>query len=312
MTDELRVKAIKTASWVGIIVNSILALLKITTGFWADSMSVLADGIDSSADVFSSSITLYIASLLSKPPSIKFPYGYAKAETNATNALAFIIFIAGFQLAIASIKKLISGEITNLPATFAIYILVISIVGKLILALYQKKMGDKTNSSMLLATAKNMQSDVLISFSVLAGLVLSHLFHLPILDPIAALLVATWIIWVAVRIFIQTNMELMDSNVDQEIYEEVFKLVESIEGVKNPHRLRIRKIGPKKNINVDIELDSNLRLVEAHRIAHSVEDEIKNKIANVFDVSIHIEPEGDHIDEKNLGISKEGLKKKKN
>lgn len=307
MTDDKRIIAIRKASWVGIVGNAILALLKIASGFWANSMSVLADGIDSTGDVVSATIILYIATLIAKPPSLKFPYGYAKAETNATNVLAFIIFIAGLQLAIAAVRKLFSGSFSELPDTFAIYIIIISIIGKYILAGYQKVMGKRTNSSMLIATAKNMQSDVLISLSVLVGLITTHVFKMPILDPIAALLVSIWIIWVAIRIFLQTNMELMDGNVEKETYEQVFHLLEGIDGVKNPHRLRIRKVGPKRNINVDIELEGTLSLAEAHRIAHEVEDEIKREIPDVFDVSIHIEPEGEHIEEKDIGVSRKSM-----
>jgi cation diffusion facilitator family transporter len=274
-------------------------------------MSVIADGIDSTGDVVSAAIMLYIATLIAKPPSLKFPYGYAKAETNATNMLAFLIFAAGTQLAIASVQKIIRGEIASLPDMLAIYILVISIAGKLSLAIYQRKMGKRTKSNMLLATSKNMASDVVISTTVLIGLVFTQVLHLPILDPIAALLVSLWIIWVAIKIFLQTNMELMDGNVDKETYEEVFHLLESLPEVKNPHRLRIRKIGPKKNINVDIELEGTMTLTEAHRLSHCVEDLIKVKMPDVFDVSIHIEPEGEHIEEKDIGISKRGLENKK-
>lgn len=307
MDEKKRIKAIQTASWIGIGGNTLLALAKITTGFWSGSMSVLADGIDSAGDVVSATLILYIATLLSKPPSLKFPYGFAKAETNATNLLAFIIFIAGMQLAIASIKKLLSGTSDALPETFAIYVLCFSIAGKFLLAFYQRYMGKKVNSGMLLATAKNMQSDVLISFSVLVGLIFTHVFQLPMLDPIAALLVSLWILWVAIRIFLQTNVELMDGNVDKEIYEKVFQLLDSIEGVKNPHRLRIRKIGPKKNINIDIEMDGQMTLAEAHRISHCAENLLKKEIPDVFDVAIHIEPEGEHLEEKNIGISRKGL-----
>ena len=307
MTKDQRVKTIRKASWVGIIGNAFLAILKIVTGFFAGSMSVIADGIDSTGDVVSAAIMLYIATLIARPPSLKFPYGYAKAETNATNLLALLIFVAGFQLAISAVRKLFAGNITNLPDLIALYILGISIAGKLLLAFYQRRKGKQTNSPMLLATSKNMQSDVIISLSVLIGLVFTHVFNLPMLDPIAALLVSLWVIWVAVRIFIKTNMELMDGNVERETYAKVFRLLESMDGIHNPHRLRIRQIGPKRNINVDIEMDGNLSLAEAHRMAHKVEDQIKKEIPNVFDVAIHIEPEGDHIDEKDIGISREVL-----
>jgi len=307
MNSDQRIKAIKIASWIGIGGNAFLALLKLFTGIFANSLSVFADGIDSSGDVLISSITLYIATLIAKPPSLKFPYGYAKAETNATNALSFIIFFAGAQLAITSARRLLSPETHELPGKIAIVVLCISIVGKLFLAWQQYRVGKKVCSNMLMANAKNMQGDVLISATVLVGLISTHVFKMPILDPIAALLVSFWIIWVAVRIFIETNVELMDGNVDKEVYEKVFHLTESIAGVVNPHRMRIRKIGPKKMINIDIEVDGKITLAEAHRIAHDVEAKIKNSMDDVFDVAIHMEPHGEHLEEKELGISKKEL-----
>jgi cation diffusion facilitator family transporter len=307
MTIDSRTKAIKIASWIGIGGNAFLALLKIITGIFAGSLSVIADGIDSGGDVLISSITLYITTLISRPPNIKFPYGYAKAETNATNALSFIIFFAGAQLAITSIKRLVTAEVYQMPDKFAIIILCISITGKLLLAWQQYHVGKKVCSNMLIANSKNMQGDVLISAAVLVGLIATHIFRMPILDPIAALLVSLWIIWVAVRIFLETNVELMDGNVDKDVYERVFRLTESVEGVVNPHRMRIRKIGPKKMINIDIEVDGQLPLSEAHRIAHEVESKIKTSMDDIFDVAIHMEPHGEHLDEKELGISKKEL-----
>lgn len=307
MVDNSRIKAIKIASWIGIGGNAVLALIKLFTGIFAGSLSVLGDGIDSSSDVLTSILTLYIATLIAKPPNLKFPYGYAKAETNATSALSFIIFFAGAQLLITSAKRLISGDITEMPGKISIVVMVISIIGKLVLAWQQHYVGKKVNSKMLIANAKNMQGDVLISSAVLLGLVATYIFEMPVLDPIAALLVSVWIIWVAVRIFLETNLELMDGNVDKKIYEKVFKLTESVQGVKNPHRMRIRKIGPKMMINIDIEVEGDISVSEAHRISHDVEDSIKTNVVDVFDVAIHIEPFGDHIEEKDLGVSRKQL-----
>lgn len=309
MTTESRTKAIKTASWIGIGGNAFLALSKIITGFFAGSLSVLGDGIDSSSDVLISIMTLIIATIIIKPPTLKFPYGYAKAETNAANALSFIVFFAGAQLLIASISKLINGQNQVLPDKFAIIVVIVSIVGKLLLSWQQYTVGKKVKSNMLIANAKNMQGDVLISSSVLIGLVFTHLLKMPVLDPIAALLVSIWIIRVAIKIFIDTNMELMDGNVAREVYEEVFRIAECFPQIMNPHRMRIRKIGPQKMINIDIEVEGNLSISEAHRIAHNLEDEIKARMEDVFDVAIHVEPKGDHLEEKELGISKEELGK---
>jgi cation diffusion facilitator family transporter len=303
-----RVKRIKIASWVGIGGNAFLALSKIFAGFFSGSLSVVADGVDSSGDVLISVMTLYIAYLLSKPPNLRFPYGYGKAEPNATKALSFIIFFAGAQLAISSIRKLASGGVSEIPGKLAIIAVVISIIGKLILAWYQLYIGKKTNSSMLRANAKNMQGDVIISSSVLLGLIFIHVFKLPILDTITALLVSGWIIWVAIRIFIETNLELMDGNVEKTVYKKVFEIVEAVKGVKNPHRMRIRQVGHKLMVNIDIELDGDMTLHDAHEVSHIVEKEIKNGLdRDILDVIIHVEPYGDETEEQHLGVSKEVL-----
>ena len=304
-----RVNLIKRASWIAIGGNAFLAILKISVGFFAGSLSVVADGIDSTADVLISIITLCIAYLLTKPPNLKFPYGYAKAEANATVVVSFLIFFAGAQLAISSVKRLISGTTTEIPELVAIFAILTSIGLKYILSWYLGHIGKKINSSMLRANAKNMKSDVIISFSVLAGLVLTYLFKIPAIDSIMALLVSIWVIWVAVRIFIETNMELMDGNIEKNIYEKVFEITESIPETRNPHRMRIRRAGSKLMINIDIELDGNMSLSEAHEISHKIEKKIKNELDyEVFDVIIHIEPYGDDIHEEDIGISKEVLK----
>ena len=307
MGEENRIRLIKKASWVGIIGNTVLALFKLVAGFVSGSLSVAADGVDSSGDVLMSIITLYIASLLNKPPNPKFPYGYGKAETNATSVISFIIFFAGLQLAISSVKKLISGEVSEMPGKIAIVALVISIVGKLFLAWYQMLVGKKSESKMLIANGRNMQGDILISSSVLLGLGFVYFFRLPVIDTIAALGVSVWILWVAVKIFLETNLILMDGNIERSYYKKVYTIIESVNDVSNPHRVRIRSIGHRKMINADIEVEGGKTIREAHEIAHRVEAELKIKLEDVFDVAIHVEPIGYHLEEKVFGLDKENL-----
>lgn len=307
-----RIQQIKFASWAGIIGNLILAVFKITAGILAGSLSVVADGIDSSGDVLISVITLFIAYLLTKPPNLKFPYGYGKAEANATIALSFIIFFAGAQLAISAIKRFADGTVSELPGNLAILAIVVSIAGKLLLAWYQKYIGKKVDSKMLLANAKNMQGDVVISASVLVGLILTQVLKIPMLDTVVALLVSAWVMWVATKIFIETNMELMDGNIEKGIYEKVFSIVESVPEVRNPHRMRIRRVGNKLMINIDIELNGEMTLEFAHEISHIAEQNIRDNLDyEVFDVIIHMEPYGDNIREEVIGISKKELELKK-
>lgn len=302
-----REQIIQNASWTGIVGNGLLSALKITAGFFSGSLAVIADGVDSASDIITSVITLFTARILSKPPNIKYPYGYEKADTIATKVLSFIMFFAGAQLLITAISKLISGKHGEMPAKFAIYITIISIAGKILLSWHQTKTGKKTGSTMLIANGKNMLNDVIISTSVLVGLIAIYVLKMPILDTIFALGVSLWVLWVAFKIFRETSLELMDGVKDCTVYEQIFASIDSVDGAHHPHRVRARNIGHQLMIAIDLEVDGDLTLRQAHQIAHKVEQAIKSNIENVFDVAIHIEPLGDHIEEKAFGIEKNNL-----
>lgn len=304
-----RGKQIRKTSWISIFGNAFLSSLKITVGIFSGSLAVVADGIDSASDIVTSVITLITANIISKPPDIRFPYGYEKADTIASKALAFIIFFAGAQLAISTGSKLLENQLREMPTIIAIYVTIISIFGKLLLALYQNKVGKKVNSSMLIANARNMQNDVIISVSVLIGLIFIFIFKLPILDIITAFAVSGWIMWTAIRIFIKSNTELMDGVHDTSVYKKVFKAAEEIEGVHHPHRVRIRQINNAYLIAIDIEVDGSLSVTDSHHIAHLVDKNIKNKVGNVYDILVHIEPFGTIDKDEQYGVSTKDLEK---
>ena len=302
-----REKRIVFVSKVSILGNALLSVLKITVGLLAGSMATVADGIDSASDVLTSLITLFTAHIIAKPPDIKYPYGYSRADTMATKILAFIIFFAGAQLAISSFGHLIHPQPRSIPQWIAVYVVIISIVTKQLLALYLKKAGKSAQSSMLIANAKNMQSDVVISLSVLAGLLFTFYFKMPILDVITALLVSIWIMGVAVKIFFETNRELMDGVDNTDVYNRIVEACRSVEGVSRPHRIRVRKMAHLYVIALDIEVNGNETLEEAHRKSKQVEQLIRSKIPNVFDILVHVEPAGNQEPDEVFGISEKDL-----
>ena len=302
-----REKRIVFASKVSIGGNAFLSVLKIVVGIIAGSLAVIADGIDSASDIITSIITLYTAYIVAKPPDKRYPYGYFKADTIATKVLAFIIFFAGAQLALSSIRKLLSDELAVIPDNIAIYIIVISIIGKFLLSVYLRKVGKDVESAMLIANARNMQNDVIISFSVLLGLIFTFIFKMPIIDVITALLVSVYIMFVAFRIFMQTNRDLMDGIDDDDIYKKIISQVKSVNGATNPHRIRVRKMAHLYIIALDIEVDGNIKLDEAHELSKLVEKNIKQNIKNVYDVLVHVEPLGNMESEEVYGVSEDQL-----
>lgn len=292
-------------SWISTIGNAILSVSKISIGLIAGSLAVVGDGIDSATDVVISIVMIFTASIVNRPPSPKYAYGYEKAEGIATKILSMVIFYAGVQMLVSSVQNIFSDEAKELPATIAIYVTIFSIIGKLLLALYQYKQGKKINSSMLTANAINMRNDVVISTGVLIGLIFTFVLKMPVLDSVTGLIISLFIIKSAIGIFMDSNVELMDGVKDVSIYNKIFEAVEKVPGAHNPHRMRSRQIGTMYMIALDIECDGNLTLNEAHNIAESVEQSIRDSIENVYDIVVHVEPkDGTHAKEK-FGVDKD-------
>ena len=300
-------KYIRTAAVIGIAGNAILAALKIVVGVITQSAALIGDGIDSSTDVLISIITLVVVKVISAPADVKHPWGHGRAETVAVAFLSFMIFFAGAQLTVNSVSNLISGTHNFVPSTMAIIVTLVSIVGKILLAWSQYILGKRADSPMLKANAKNMAGDVLISFGVLIGLVISLLTDSAYADTIIALLIGAWIIKIAVGIFLEANLELMDGNSDMAPYRVIVDAVDSVEGAYDPHRARMRRVAGFWDIDFDIGVDPRCTVSEAHDIASQVEQEVKKRLENVFDIMIHIEPRGDCATE-SFGLSEDDMR----
>lgn len=293
---------IKKASWVGIIGNTILAIAKIVIGFISGSLAVIGDGIDTATDILTYFITLLASRIMNKPPNFRYPYGYNRAEAVATKALSFVIFFAGAQLFFTTLIRLIKSEQLELPSLLAIYVTIFSIVSKAGLAFYQFKAGRKIESNMLIANAKNMRNDILISASVLTGLIFTQVLHLPVLDLITAIAVSIWIMKIGFEIFMETSRELMDGTDNPELYYKIFDAVEAA-GAINPHRVRVRKHSNMYTVALDIEMDGKMTIEEGHIMAKKVEVNIKEKVENVYDVLVHVEPRG-NVEKEKFGLSR--------
>ncbi|MFA6505760.1 MAG: cation diffusion facilitator family transporter [Treponemataceae bacterium] len=299
-----RTNLIRTASFIALFGNAALAALKIIVGLTSNSLAVVGDGIDSSTDVVISAMTLIVASVIARPADEEHPWGHGRAETIATSVLSFILFFAGGQLVLNAVTSLFSQKTAIIPGFAALAATFISILGKLLLAWSQFAIGKKADSQMLIANAKNMRGDVVISSGVLIGLGLSIGLSLPLADKIVALLVGVWVLKSAIDIFMETNLELMDGSADRELYQTLFDAVRSVPGAGNPHRARMRRIASAWDIDLDIEVDPDLSVREAHEIAAAVENAIKKKVDGVFDIMVHVEPAGivDEQGEEGFGL----------
>jgi cation diffusion facilitator family transporter len=308
-----RAAIIRTASLTALAGNTILAALKIGLGLYAGSLAVTGDGIDSSIDVLIAIMTLIVGRVISRPADKEHPWGHGRAETLATAVLSCILFFAGAQLILNSAGRLFDAlkgggvhvEAPEFPALIAAFV---SIAGKSLLSWSQYYFGKKAGSAMLRANGRNMTGDVILSSGVLAGTGLSIWFNMGLIDAAVAILVGLWVIKSAVSIFIEVNTELMDGS-DAELYGEVFAAVHSVEGAGNPHRTRMRRIAGLWDIDIDIEVAPKLSVREAHRIASRVERAIKERVTDVYDIMVHVEPadESGRHDGEGYGVSEREL-----
>jgi cation diffusion facilitator family transporter len=303
-----RNKILKTASIISIIGNAILALSKIIVGIVAGSLAVLGDGLDSLTDIFISLITLFVSIIISHPPDKEHPYGHYRAETLATSVLAFIMFFVGGQLSISTANQLLNHNVFKMPETFAVYVTVFSIVGKIFLSWSQYALGKKSGSSMLIANSKNMQNDVVTSVGVLVGLGCIFFFKLPVIDKILAIIIGLWIMFTAVRIFMSTVTELMEGEINKDLYDKIFEVVKNTDGIANPHRVRIKKLGNQYAIDMDVEVDGKQKVLDAHNRVKLVEKNIRASIPDIYDIVIHIEPLGNFEKDERYGLSEKDMK----
>ena len=309
-TQDTRTKIVRSASFIALSGNLLLCILKLTVGLITGSLAVLGDGIDTTTDVGIAMMAVIVSFVINQPSDSRYPWGRQRAETIASMVLAFIIMFAGIQLFIASINKLIQvykGTLLPMPQRIAIIVTVISIAGKLLLALNQYFLGKKAQSLMILANARNMVNDIVISSSVLIGFIISLLFHAPYFDPLVALIVSCLIIKSAVTLFIELNVELMDGNTNKQLYERLFSAVATIPEVKNPHRARIRKMANLWDIDLDIEVDGSMPVSEAHNISEKTSLVIRQALGNVYDIVIHIEPYNSDREGECYGLSLEDM-----
>jgi cation diffusion facilitator family transporter len=304
-----RNKLIKTASLISVGGNAALAFSKIAIGIIAGSAAVLGDGFDSCTDIFISIIVLVVSFVIAHPPDKEHPYGHFRAETIATSVLAFVIFAIGAALALTNAANIASGVAIALPGTLAVVITIVSVVGKSLLAASQYLLGKKAGSAMIVANAKNMRNDIITSATVLVGLVCVYLFNIALIDRILAVAVGGWIMFTAIRIFWGTVKEMMEGGVDLDLYEKIFSEVKAVAGLGNPHRVRIRKVGFHHLLDMDVEVNGALTVTEAHSKVMALEERLKTALPTLYDVVIHVEPEGNVEQHERWGLTETQLDK---
>ncbi|BAI81443.1 cation efflux protein [Deferribacter desulfuricans SSM1] len=274
---------------VAIIVAFFLACTKVAFGFLVNSMAIVSSAADSILDVISSSINYIAIKKAEEPPDEKHPYGHAKFESLATYIQSLIILISGGFILYKSIIKIIHKQaITDLNT--GIYIMLLSLITTFFLVSYLTRVAKKTKSSIIEADALHYKVDILSNAGILVALIIIKFTNFQIIDPILSMLVAFYIIYSAIKLNIKVSMDLLDAEIPPEIKEDILNILKEFDEYHlDTHKIRTRKAGNKKFLDMHITLCRNLKLEDAHKITQLIENRLKENIEDL-DVTIHMDP----------------------
>ena len=276
----------------GVAVNFVLAVIKIVGGIIGQSQALLADGIHSLSDLASDAMVLLAVKHAGEDADEDHPYGHARYETLATVALGVLLITVAGGIAYDAILRLEQPDKIAVPALFTLVIAAISIISNEGLYHATRAVAQKIRSPLLEANAWHHRSDAVSSIVVLIGIGATYIGY-PMLDAIAAIVVALMIAKIGLDLSRQSIQELVDTALEPDMVEQIKQTILSIDDVRQLHLLRTRRMGHNALVDVHIQVSPKLSVSEGHHITESVESNLKDKFEEVNDVTVHIDPEDD-------------------
>jgi len=283
-------KTAKKTALLSMLSNTGLAIAKGFTGILGHSDALIADAIESTADVFASILVLIGLNYSTKPADDNHPYGHGKAEALSTFAVVGFLLISATIITIESIRHL--SEPQEKPEIFTLYVLGAIIIIKEISFQYVRKKGIETNSSSLKADAWHHRSDAISSVIAFAGISSSFLFGKGFekADDWAALIASGFIVYNAYKIFRPALGEIMDEHNHHDLIADIRNYSIEVPGVFDTEKCLVRKAGMVYIVDLHIEVQGSLSVYNGHEIAHQLKDHLMNKLPSIADVHIHVEP----------------------
>lgn len=285
--------------WVllGIFTNIILVLVKGTAGVWGHSYALVADAIESTTDIFSS-ILVYIGLKIStKPPDKNHPYGHGKAEPLSAVSIALFLFLAAICIAYQSFLRIQNPH--QLPSPWTLVVLISVILIKEGLYKFASRIAAQTSSNALKGDAIHHRSDAITSLAAFLGISIALIGNHFKPDPYwscaddwAAMVASIAVAYNGWVILYQAIYELTDAKPDAQIEIEIRKVALTVTGVKELDKCSVRKMGLEYYVELDVRVDRDMPVFQAHDISHQVQNTIREKVqsARIAKVLIHIEP----------------------
>lgn len=286
---ENRVKVATRVSIITVIVNVFLSVIKIIIGTLGRSSSIVADGIHSMTDVFTTVIAYVGVQLSAKKADEDHQYGHEKFEPVMSKVLATVLIVTALLIGYNGIKNLFAADALETPSRLNLLAALISIITKEWMYHYTVAAANKIKSSALKADAWHHRSDAMSSIGSLIG-VGGAILGFKFFDPLAAIVIAIIILKVAVDIYLKSVDEVMDKSADEETIEQIRETVLNVEGVLSIDVLLTRQHVSLVYVDLEIGVKGDLSLWKAHEIAEEVHEKVENEIDTVKHCMVHVNP----------------------
>jgi cation diffusion facilitator family transporter len=277
-------------TFLGLAVNTVLTAVKFAAGILGNSHALVADAVESMADIFSSIVVWRGIVIASEPADEDHPYGHGKAEPLAAAIVSTMLLIAAGWIVIHAIGEIREPHLS--PAPFTLMVLVAVVLVKESLFRFALRESISVESSAVHTDAWHHRSDVITSLAAAVGISVALIGGkgYEAADDVAAVVASGIIAWNGWRLLRQALNELMDRSPSAAVVEHIRKLAEAAPGVERVEKCLVRKMGYHYYVDMHVEVDPEMTVQRAHEIAHGVKDRIRGASHTVRDVLIHIEP----------------------
>lgn len=286
--NTFRDKNIKKVSIIGICANVFLLVIKGIIGFISNSQAMIADSLNSAGDIFASIMSFIGAKLSSKPKDDDHPYGHGKAEYIFSFLISISMIIASIIMVKTSIESIVNKNRVNV-SIFLVLVCIVTILIKLFLFIYAYRKNKETESILIKVSKEDHRNDMFVTLGTLIGILASY-FGFYFIDGVIGILISLWIIFVGIRLLKESYIILMDTSLDEKIYNEITTIVQNEKEVLHVDEILSKPVGNSYIIILKISMNGNLTLENAHNIGGKIKDDLMNQYDFICDVIMHINP----------------------
>ncbi|HUG39202.1 MAG TPA: cation diffusion facilitator family transporter [Longimicrobiales bacterium] len=291
MKDSRTARGIGAAQ-LALAVNAAMVAAKVTTGLLGSSYALVADGVESTLDIFSSLIVWRGLAVAGRHPDEHYHFGYGKAESLAGAAVATMLLVAALGISIQAVREILTPQ--HAPAPYTLVVLVVVIAVKALLSRWMMDIGREVGSAAVKADAWHHRADAITSAAAFAGISVALIGGpgwAPA-DDVAALVASGIIAFNGIRLLRPALEDLMDRAPDPNVLARVDRAASSVPGVLRVEKIQARRAGIGHFVTLHVEADPEMTLRTAHALGHTVKDAVQAELPDVLDVLVHMEPFG--------------------